>query len=67
MAEQKRPTWLEIRVKRELNKNAVVPVSQEQIEEGVAREKAEIAKQNQFEQDVFDCGMRMQLKLLRQN
>ncbi len=47
-------TWLKLRVKRELNKNALEPVSWEQIDEEVARRKAIIAKQNQFEQEVFD-------------
>lgn len=57
MAENSRriaKTWLELRVKRELNKEAVEPVSWEQIDEEVARRKAIIAKQNQFEQEVFD-------------
>ena len=47
-------TWLELRVKRELNKNALEPVSWEQIDEEVERRKAAIAKQNQFEQEVSD-------------
>ncbi len=47
-------TWLELRVKRELNKNALEPVSWEQIDEEVARRKAAIAKQNNFEKEVSD-------------
>lgn len=54
MGEFKRRTWLEIRVQRELNKNALVPASHEQVEEEVARRKAEIEKGKKFEKEVFD-------------
>lgn len=57
MAENSRriaKTWLELKVQRELNKDASAPVSWEQIDEEVAKRKAAIAKQNQFEQEVFD-------------
>ncbi len=47
-------TWLEIKVKRDLNKDAIVPVSWEQIDEEVARRKEAIANKNKFEAEVFD-------------
>lgn len=47
-------TWMEIRVIRELNKDATEPVSWEQIDEEVKRRKEAIAKKNQFEKEVFD-------------
>lgn len=51
-------SWMWIIEKRKLDAKASVPVSDEQVEEAVARRREEIKKKQLFEKEVFDLKFR---------
>ena len=47
-------SWQEIVIRRQLSVGAVLPPSQEQVDEAVARKQQKIAKENAFKDDLWD-------------
>ncbi len=54
MAEKQSRSWLEIRIERELNADANIPVSQEIVNHAVNLKRAELKKKRKFKQAISD-------------
>lgn len=54
MSEAKHKTWPEVFTRRQLNANAVLPVSDEQVEYAVQLKHDEIARKKAFEEAKWD-------------